>query len=113
MKKYDYYKAVKKDIKKNLAKIFNNQVTESFDLYDEVTGDKSGAYTCDKKAKSYVRQNMDLLKKACSEFGIDLSEYIAYPFRCDTIIRSYVFKETFEKIIQESVWEHFPDEVVD
>ena len=106
MKKYDYYKAVKKDIKKNLAKIFNNQVTESFDLYDEVTGDKSGAYTCDKKAKSYVRQNMDLLKKACSEFGIDLSEYIAYPF-------SYVFKETFEKIIQEFIWEHFPDEVVD
>lgn len=105
MKKYDYYKAVKKDIKKNLAKIFNNQVTESFDLYDEVTGDK--------KAKSYVRQNMDLLKKACSEFGIDLSEYIAYPFRCDTIIRSYVFKETFEKNIQEFVWEHFPDEVVD
>ena len=113
MKKYDYYKAVKKDIKKNLEKIFNNQVTESFDLYDEVTGDKRGAYTCDKKASRYVRQNMDLLKKACSDCGCDVSEYIAYPFRCDTIIRSYVFKETFEKIIQESVREHFPDEVVD
>ena len=106
MKKYDYYKAVKKDINKNLSKMFNNQATKSFDLYDEVTGDNSGAYTCDKKASRYVRQNMDLLKKACSDCGCDVSEYIAYPFRCDTIIRSYVFKQTFEDVVKDYFKKH-------
>lgn len=56
MKKYDYYKNVKKDIKKNLAKMFNNQATENFDVHDAVTGYKSGGLiSCPKKASGYVR----------------------------------------------------------
>lgn len=102
MKKYDYYKNVKKDIKKNLATMFNSQATENFDVHDAVTGYKSGGLiSCPKKASGYVRQNMDLLKKACYECGYDLSEHIGDPCKCDVIIRCYVFQQMFDSIVQE------------
>lgn len=107
MKKYNYYKNVKKDINKNLSKMLNNQVTNSFDLYDEITGSHRGVYTsCPKTASCYIRQNMDLLNKACHEYGCDFSEYINYPCRCDTIIRCYVFKDIFEDVVKDYFKKH-------
>lgn len=85
MKKYDYYKNVKKDIKKSLATMFNSQATENFDIHNAVTGYKSGGLiSCPKKASGY-----------------DLSKYLGDPCKCDAVIRCYVFQQMFDSIVQE------------
>lgn len=80
---YNYLEAMKKDITEyinneiNLADYADRDELESSlndDLFteDSVTGNASGSYTFSRaQAQEYVKDNIDILKDACEEFGTD------------------------------------------
>lgn len=80
---YNYKKAMKEDI---LTYCEDNSIDlETYDIdklieelwtEDSVTGNASGSYTFNTAvAKEYVMDNLDLLREACEEFGMDKAEY--------------------------------------
>ena len=80
---YNYLEAMKNDITEyinnniNLADYADLDELESYlndELFteDSVTGNASGSYTFSRaQAQEYVKDNIDLLKDACEEFGTD------------------------------------------
>lgn len=80
---YNYLEAMKEDIKEyinneiNLEDFADRDELESYlndELFteDSVTGNASGSYTFSRaQAQEYVKDNIDLLKDACEEFGTD------------------------------------------
>ncbi len=80
---YNYLEAMKNDITEyindniNLADYADRDELESSlndDLFteDSVTGNASGSYTFSRaQAQEYVKDNIDILKDACEEFGTD------------------------------------------
>lgn len=80
---YNYLGAMKNDITEyindniNLADYADRDELESYlndELFteDSVTGNASGSYTFSRaQAQEYVKDNIDLLKDACEEFGTD------------------------------------------
>lgn len=111
MKKYNYLENIKEDIREYLKE--ENMETCDFDeLYeklfieDSVTGNASGSYTFNtNKAKEYVMDNLDLLKKACEEFGCSdiLGDKICNEdFEwCDVTIRCYLLGEVLNNVLDE------------
>lgn len=90
MERYDYYSAVKEDVKnvvvneynyieelKNDREEFEERLCDELGVNDSVTGNASGSYTFNAwQAEEYVYHNIDLLKEACNELGTDLADII-------------------------------------
>ncbi len=83
---YNYLEAMKHDISqyildniympeyRNDRECLEEKLNDELWVEDSVTGNASGSYTFNTwKAKEYVMDNMDLLKEALSEFGVEPS----------------------------------------
>lgn len=80
---YNYKEAMKDDILNYCSD--NNIDLETYDIdklneelwtEDSVTGNASGSYTFNRAlAKEYVMNNLDLLRDACLDFGMNKAEY--------------------------------------
>lgn len=115
MERYDYYSAVKEDVKNVVVNEYNyieelKNDREEFEqrLYDElwvndsVTGNTSGSYTFNAwQAEENICHNMDLLKEACSEFNTDLADIIESAESCDVTIRCYLLNQSISEILDE------------
>ena len=87
MEKYNYYEAMKEDILEYISEnytqeecleklqdkdTFYEELNDDLWVCDSVTGNASGSYTFNTyKAKEYVEDNLDILKEALSEFGVE------------------------------------------
>ena len=103
--KYNYYKAMKEDIKNYLEEneLQLNEDTYN-DIYDEmfvsdyITGNASGSYTFSTyQAEENIYHNLDLLKEACEEFccepKFDNAEW------CDVTIRCYLLGQVLSEMM--------------
>lgn len=117
MKTYNYFEAVKEDVKnyveneidieKELSEagdIDNLKNTLCDDLFcnDSVTGNASGSYTFNAwQAEENLCHNMDLLKEALEAFGcgVDYLEKGAEAY--DVTIRCYLLSSAINEVIDE------------
>lgn len=103
--KYNYYKAMKEDVKNYLEEnklqlnedSYNDIYDEMF-MCDEITGNASGSYTFSTyQAEENICHNMDLLQEACKEFccepKIDNAEW------CDVTIRCYLLGQVLSEMM--------------
>ena len=103
--KYNYYKAMKEDVKNYLEEnelqlnedTYNDIYDEMF-ISDEITGNASGSYTFSTyQAEENICHNMDLLQEACEEFccepKIDNAEW------CDVTIRCYLLGQVLSEMM--------------
>lgn len=115
MERYDYYSAVKEDVKNVVVNEYNyieelKNDREEFEqrLYDElwvndsVTGNASGSYTFNAwRAEENICHNMGLLKEACNGFNTDLADIIESAESCDVAIRCYLLNQSIFEILDE------------
>ena len=113
MEKYNYFEAVKEDVKQYIE---DHEVTVTADnreelqesLYDEmfisdsVTGNASGSYTFNTwKAEENLCHNLDLLAEACEEFGSDMDLLKSGAESCDVTIRCYLLSSALAEVLDE------------
>jgi hypothetical protein len=125
MEKYNYYEAMKEDIKNYIAENYTaeelNEKMLGFDDFleelnedlwtvDSVTGNGSGSYTFSReKAKDYIlsdSENVDLLREALKEFCVDgdtmakkfLSEEWEY---FDVTVRCYILGGVINDVLED------------
>lgn len=115
MERYDYFAAVKEDVKnvvindynyieelKNDREEFEQRLYDELWVNDSVTGNASGSYTFNAwQAEEYICHNMDLLKEACDEFGTDLADIIESAESCDVTIRCYLLNQSISEVLDE------------
>ena len=112
MERYDYYEAIKNDIKEYIKENNIDVTSEDFDrddLYerlwisDSVTGNGSGSYTFSTwKAEENLCHNWDLLEEALDDFGetnVNITEKGAE--WCDVTIRCYLLSRCLGDVIEE------------
>lgn len=112
--RYDYYEAVKGDIKNYLqenytmeeVKEFKEDSSELYDtlfIEDAITGNASGSYTCNTwEAEENISHNWDLIKEALEEFGeADVNIVEKGAEWVDVSIRCYVLGQVLEDAISE------------
>lgn len=106
MEKYNYYEAVKADIREYLKETESRNFSKLEDemwVSDRITGNGSGSYTYNIwTAEENLCHNLDLFAEACEEFGHDfavLSEKGAEI--ADVIIRLYVLPECLAEVLDE------------
>lgn len=107
--KYDYYEAVKEDIKQWIND--NKDYLESYDyddLYDKlwvadsVTGNGSGSYTFSEyKAEQNIVGNKELLIEALEEFGGSFEEALRSAEYADVTIRCYILGGCLSEVLEE------------
>jgi hypothetical protein len=125
MKNYDYYEAMKEDIKnyiaenytaeelhENLLDIdnFSEQLNDDLWTVDSVTGNSSGSYTFSRAtAKEYIlssSENIDVLREALKEFCVD-GDTIAEKFLSeeweyfDVTIRCYILNGVIYEVLED------------
>ena len=113
MEKYNYFEAVKEDVKQYIE---DHDVTVTADnreelqesLYDEmfisdsVTGNASGSYTFNTwQAEENLCHNLDLLEEACEEFGSDMDLLKSGAESCDVTIRCYLLSSALAEVLDE------------
>ena len=114
MERYDYYEAVKEDLKQYVMDVYNPESVgdvESIDrevLYDDafvsdaVTGNASGSYTFNTwEAEENLCHNMDLLEDVANEFGYGLELLGRGAEACDVTIRCYVLGQVIDDALDE------------
>ena len=112
MEKYNYYEAVKDDIKQYIEDLDVKVTTRNREdleqsLYDDmfisdsVTGNASGSYTFNTwQAEENLCHNLDLLKEACEEFGSDCN-ILESAEGCDVTIRCYLLSQCLHEVLDE------------
>lgn len=117
MKTYNYFEAVKEDVKNyiendidikkalseagDIDSLKNNLYDDLF-CNDSVTGNASGSYTFSTwQAEENLCHNMDLLKKALEEFGCDINYLEKGAEACDVTIRCYLLSSAISEVIDE------------
>lgn len=125
MEKYNYYAAMKKDIKNYIAENytaeelneklkeaddFSEQLNDDLWTVDSVTGNGSGSYTFNRAtAKDYIlsdSENIDLLREALKEFCVD-GDTIAEKFLSeeweyfDVTIRCYILGGVINDVLED------------
>lgn len=125
MGKYNYYEAMKEDIKNYIAENYTeeeiNEKMLDFDAFsqelnddlwtaDSVTGNGSGSYTFSRAtAKDYIlsdSDNVDLLREALKEFCVD-GDTIAEKFLSenweyfDVTIRCYILGGVINEVLED------------
>lgn len=112
METYDYYEAIKNDIKEYIKDHDIDVTSEEFDRdelcdrlwnADSVTGNASGSYTFSTwKAEENLCHNWDLLKEALEEFGQDDVNILERgPEWCDVTIRCYLLGQCLNEVVDE------------
>ena len=121
MTEYNYYEAVKDDVKQYIEDnglgfalgAFNND----FDMIeyienevwaeDSVTGNASGSYTFNAwQAEENLSHNWELIQEMSNEFGVDLSNPKATPEYLDVSLRCYVLVPAIEEALMELGYIH-------
>jgi hypothetical protein len=123
MEKYNYYEAIKADIKNYI----DNEEIKASDyadideikdkLYDElwmsdsVTGNGSGSYTCSAyEAEENLCHNWELLEEACDEFCCDTDEaFKKGAEHWDVTIRCYLLSPVLSDVVEELFGSEFED----
>lgn len=125
MEKYNYYEAMKEDIKNYIAENytaeelnekmldvddFSEELNDDLWTVDSVTGNGSGSYTFSRAtAKDYIlsdSDNIDLLREALREFCVD-GDTIAKKFLSeewedfDVTIRCYILGGVINKVLED------------
>ena len=113
MEKYNYFEAVKEDVKQYIedhgvkVTTSNREELES-SLYDEmfisdsVTGNASGSYTFNTwQAEENLCHNLDLLKEACDAFGDEGTNILESAEGCDVTIRCYLLSQCLHEVLDE------------
>lgn len=115
---YNYLEAMKNDITEyindniNLADYADRDELESYlndELFteDSVTGNASGSYTFSRaQAQEYVKDNIDLLKDACEEFGTDAATvgewFLSEDWEeMDVTIRCYLLGQAIAEVLDD------------
>ena len=116
---YDYYDAVKEDVKEfildryELETVGDVQELDAYEIEDEamnhdsVTGNASGSYTFNRcRAQEYVNDNIDLLNEAVEDGIIDVETvgdwFLSSNFELmDVIIRCHVLPTVIGAAIDE------------
>ena len=117
MKTYDYFEAVKEDVKNYIENEIDIEkaLSEAGDidnlkdnLYDDlfcndsVTGNASGSYTFNTwQAEENLCHNMDLLKEALEGFGCGIEYLEKGAEACDVTIRCYLLSSAISEVIDE------------
>lgn len=122
MEKYDYFEAVKEDLKQYIMEVYcpeSVEDVESIDKYtlyddafvsDAVTGNASGSYTFNAwAAEENLCHNLDLLEDAANEFSDGLELLGRGAESCDVTIRCYVLGQVIDDALEE-LKEEFPEE---
>ena len=118
MKKYDYYEAVKSDIKQWLEdnegyylhysdydtyEDFTEDICNKLWIEDSVTGNASGSYTFNTwEAEENLCHNMDLLQEALETFGCGIEYLERGAEACDVTIRCYLLGEAIAEVLEEA-----------
>jgi len=114
MKKYNYFEAVKDDVKQYIEDndiIINaenrdeieDQLNDDLFTCDSVTGNGSGSYTFSTwQAEENLCHNLDLLGEALREFGCG-PEYMMEKGAeaCDVTIRCYLLGQAISEVLDE------------
>ena len=117
--KYNYFEAVKADVKDYIKSEINfadwaenregleEELNDSLWVNDSVTGNASGSYTfCRETAKGYVFEDTETVTDALKEFCVD-SETIAMKFfhedweYFDVTARCYVLGSAIDEVLDE------------
>lgn len=110
MKKYDYYEAMKEDIREVLESDYDidtmryskDAIYDDLFTNDSVTGNGSGSYTFNtEEAKGYVLDNTDLLDEVITEYSIDMNKHYSDWEYLDVSIRCYLLGSVFEEVLEE------------
>lgn len=118
MKRYDYYAAVKNDVKEYIENEVNfnefdciqdleEHLNEVLWTNDSVTGNGSGSYTFSTwEAEENLLHNLDLLQEAVEEFGYDHSHNVydlllQGPEAADVTIRCYLLSQVIGELMDE------------
>ena len=115
MKTYNYFEAVKEDVKSYIENEIDikKALSEAGDidnlkdnLYDDlfcndsVTGNASGSYTFNTwQAEENLCHNMDLLKEALEGFGCGIEYLEKGAEACDVTIRCYLLSSAISEVI--------------
>lgn len=122
MEKYDYYEAVKEDLKRFIIDEYDPKTEEDVedldwqDIYDSamvddgVTGNASGSYTFNSwNAEENVCHNLELLGEACDQMCCDFDILKDGAETCDVTIRCYVLGQVIDEVLDE-LKEELPEE---
>ena len=117
MKTYNYFEAVKEDVKNYIENEIDieKELLEAGDidslknnLYDDlfcndsVTGNASGSYTFNTwQAEENLCHNMDLLKEALEEFGCGIEYLEKGAEACDVTIRCYLLSSAISEVVDD------------
>ena len=114
MERYDYFDAVREDLKRYVEDVYGPESVEDVEaidreaLYDAafvsdaVTGNASGSYTFNTwDAEENLCHNMDLLEDAANEFGDGLELLGRGAEACDVTIRCYVLGQVIDDALEE------------
>lgn len=114
MERYDYFDAVREDLKQYVKDVYYPESVEDVDsitrdtLYDDafvsdaVTGNASGSYTFNTwAAEENLCHNMELLEEAANEFGGGLELLGRGAEACDVTIRCYVLGQVIDDVLEE------------
>lgn len=118
---YEYQTVVKEDVKEYICENYSaDEIRENLEtrsarsdfeeklkdilwFEDSVTGNASGSYTFNIwQAEENLCHNLDLLEKACNEFGQGVGETIALGAEyCDVTIRCYLLSNAISEALDE------------
>ena len=113
MKTYDYLENVKEDVRNYIEenKIVvtssnreevEQELNDTLFVNDSVTGNASGSYTFSAwQAEENLCHNFELLTKALTEFGCDLSYLEKGAEACDVTIRCYLLGQAISGVLDE------------
>lgn len=117
MKTYNYFEAVKEDVKSYIENEIDieKELSEAGDVdnlkdnlcddlfcNDSVTGNASGSYTFNTwQAEENLCHNMDLLQEALKAFGCGVDYLEKGAEACDVTIRCYLLSSAISEVIDE------------
>lgn len=113
MQEYNYWEAVKKDVRDYIEEniCFNDfedrdeleeHLNDVLWVNDSVTGNASGSYYCNTwKAADALAHNWDILKEALEEFGGDVNPIEEGEEWCDVIIRCHLLPDAISEVLDE------------
>lgn len=106
MESYNYYEAVKEDIRAALEETEERNYDTLYEqlwIDDNVTGNGSGSYYCNTwKAEESLCHNLDILDEALREFGCG-PEYLMEKGAeaADVAIRCYILGSCLSEVLEE------------
>lgn len=115
MNNYNYFEAVREDVKDRLGDYdprgedetleeYQERLDESLWVDDSVTGNGSGSYTFSSaKAREFVLAGVEQVIEACQEFDVSFGELIEAGEweRLDVITRCYYLRQAIDEVVTE------------